>query len=52
MIAFLLQKGIAKFKLPERLETYDVLPLAPAGNKVNKRALEQDIAKKTGGVEK
>lgn len=52
MIAFLLQKGIAKFKLPERLETYDSLPLAPAGNKVNKRALEQEIEKKTGGVGK
>ncbi len=45
MIAFLLEKGIAKFKLPERLEAFDSLPLAPAGNKVNKRALEEAVAK-------
>jgi 2,3-dihydroxybenzoate-AMP ligase len=45
MIYFLSDKGIAKFKLPERLEVLDVLPLTPAGNKVNKRALEEEIAK-------
>lgn len=46
MVSFLLDKGIAKFKLPERLEVLDALPLAPAGNKVNKRALEEEIVKK------
>lgn len=40
LCAFMLQRGLARFKLPERLETIDALPLNPAGNKVNKRALE------------
>jgi non-ribosomal peptide synthetase component E (peptide arylation enzyme) len=35
----LLQRGIAKFKLPERLEVFQDLPLVPGFNKVSKRAL-------------
>ena len=49
MISFLLEKGIAKFKLPERLEAFDSLPLTPAANKVNKRALEEAVTKKIVG---
>lgn len=40
LCAFMLQRGLARFKLPERLELIDALPMNPAGNKVNKRALE------------
>ena len=46
MVAALLEKGIAKFKLPERLEFVEALPLSPGGTKVNKRVLEKDIARK------
>jgi 2,3-dihydroxybenzoate-AMP ligase len=41
---FLLERGLARFKLPERLEVIDALPLNPAGTKVDKRALRQSIA--------
>lgn len=40
LCAFMLDRGLARFKLPERLEMIDALPMNPAGNKVNKRALE------------
>lgn len=46
MVHFLREKGIAKFKLPERLEVVDALPLVPGGNKVNKRLLEEEIVQK------
>ncbi len=46
MVSFLRQKQIAPFKLPERLEIVDTLPLVPGGNKVDKRRLEQEIAQK------
>lgn len=46
MVSFLKGKGIAKFKLPERLEIVDALLLVPGGNKVNKRLLEEEIAQK------
>jgi 2,3-dihydroxybenzoate-AMP ligase len=38
---FLLKRGIAKFKLPERLEVFEDLPLVPGFNKVSKRALRE-----------
>lgn len=53
MVSFLKGEGIAKFKLPERLEIVDALLLVPGGNKVNKRLLEEEIAqklKKEGGI--
>jgi non-ribosomal peptide synthetase component E (peptide arylation enzyme) len=45
MIAFLKDKGLAKFKLPERLECVSEFPLA-GGMKVDKKALRSDIEKK------
>lgn len=46
MVSFLKKKGIAPFKIPERLEIVESLPLVPGGTKVDKRYLEQEIAKK------
>ncbi|HLB28688.1 MAG TPA: fatty acid--CoA ligase family protein, partial [Dehalococcoidia bacterium] len=43
MVDFLLERRIAKYKLPERLELRRELPLAGPG-KVNRKALEQEIA--------
>jgi 2,3-dihydroxybenzoate-AMP ligase len=36
-------RGVAKFKLPERLELIDELPVTKVG-KVDKKALRADIA--------
>ncbi len=44
LVAHLTEAGIAKFKLPERLELVDELPLSPFG-KVSKVALTKRIAK-------
>lgn len=43
--AFLLSRGIAKYKLPERLEVVDALPLTSVG-KVAKNAVRAEIAAK------
>jgi 2,3-dihydroxybenzoate-AMP ligase len=43
--AFLLKSGIAKFKMPERLEVVSQFPLSPAG-KVLRRDLREIIAEK------
>ncbi|MFO1218046.1 MAG: AMP-binding protein [Burkholderiaceae bacterium] len=45
MKSFLLGRGIAKFKLPERLELVDAFPLSPAG-KILRRELRAIIAAK------
>ena len=42
--AFVLARGLARFKLPERLELVPRLPMNPAGTKVNKRALADRLA--------
>ena len=42
---FLNDKGLAKFKLPERLEVVDALPITPP-SKVQKNVLREDIARK------
>lgn len=42
MISYLRGQGIAAFKLPERLEIFDRLPMV-AGQKVDKQALKRDI---------
>ena len=43
LIAFLQERQIAKFKLPERLEVVDRFPLTSVG-KISKQALREDIA--------
>lgn len=45
MAAFLKDKNLAPFKLPERLEILDKLPIA-GEQKVDKKALQQDIVRK------
>ena len=45
VVSFLLGKGLAKVKLPERLELVDSLPLTASG-KVRKIALREDVARK------
>lgn len=37
---FMLERGSARFKLPERLQLVEVLPMNPAGTKVAKRTLQ------------
>ena len=46
LVSFLKDKRLASFKLPERLEVVDALPVVPGGQKVNRRRLEQDIIDK------
>lgn len=41
---FLDQRGIAKYKFPERVELRNELPLTPDGGKILRRALEDEIA--------
>ncbi len=50
LCAFLLDQSIAKFKLPERLELFDELPLVPGFNKVSKRALRDVLAQRLAEV--
>jgi 2,3-dihydroxybenzoate-AMP ligase len=49
LVAFLADKGLARFKLPERLELVDDLPLSKFG-KVAKNVLSQLAAEKVTGV--
>jgi 2,3-dihydroxybenzoate-AMP ligase len=49
LVAFLADKGLARFKLPERLELVDDLPLSKFG-KVAKSVLSQLAAAKAAGV--
>lgn len=46
MSAYLRSLKVAMFKLPERLELVDALPLAPGGQKVDKKVLEKEIQEK------
>ncbi|MDP2644666.1 MAG: AMP-binding protein [Desulfobacterales bacterium] len=52
MIRFLKDRGVAVFKLPERLEIVGALPMVAEGQKVNKKQLEQDIKAKLDGLVK
>ncbi len=47
MTSFLKSRGIAAFKLPERLEIVDRLPMV-AGQKVDKKALQRELIAKLG----
>ncbi|HEY4712264.1 MAG TPA: (2,3-dihydroxybenzoyl)adenylate synthase, partial [Dehalococcoidia bacterium] len=49
MVLFLKEKKIAIYKLPERLEIVGKLPTV-AGQKIDKKALLQDIAQKLKAV--
>ncbi len=40
---FMRQEGVAAFKIPERVELIDELPMNRAGNKVNKSLLEESL---------
>ncbi|MDO8637581.1 MAG: fatty acid--CoA ligase family protein, partial [Dehalococcoidia bacterium] len=46
MTSYLRQKNIASFKIPERLEILERLPMLPDVEKVDKKTLRQDIANK------
>ncbi len=46
MVSFLKEKSLAMFKIPERLELTDQLPMVAAGQKVDKKALQQLIRDK------
>ena len=46
--AFLEEKRVARFKLPERLEVVEALPLTNVG-KVDKKALREDVAARLAG---
>ncbi len=43
MVAFMQSQQIASYKIPERLECVAEFPMTAAGNKVNKRLLEQRL---------
>ncbi len=45
IVSFLLERGLAKVKLPERLELVDSLPLTASG-KVRKNLLRDEVARK------
>ena len=45
----LAERGVAKFKWPERVEVVDALP-KPAVGKVDKKALREDILDKLAAV--
>lgn len=49
LTSFLLEKGVARFKLPERLEIWPSLPSTPSG-KIQKFLIRQKLAE-TAGVE-
>jgi len=48
IVSFLKAQKMANYKIPERLEILAELPLVPAGNKVDRAKLEEDIARKLG----
>lgn len=49
LTSFLLEKGVARFKLPERLEIWPSLPSTPSG-KIQKFLIRQKLAE-TAGVD-
>lgn len=46
MSAFLKEKGLAPFKIPERLEILEAMPTLAAGQKIDKKVLKADIIEK------
>lgn len=49
VVTFLMDKNIAAYKFPERLEIIDKLPMVAGDQKVDKKLLQQDIAQKLKG---
>ena len=47
MVDFLKGKGMAMYKLPERLEVVEAFPTVGDSGKIDKKALKQDIEQKT-----
>jgi acyl-CoA synthetase (AMP-forming)/AMP-acid ligase II len=50
MVAFLKEKKLSAYKLPERLEIIDAMPTVGDSGKVDKKVLKTDIEKKVAGV--
>ncbi len=48
MISHLKAQRIAAYKLPERLEPIEKLPMVADGQKVDKKRLQKEIARKLG----
>ena len=46
IVAFLKSKKVTPFLMPERVELIDELPLVLAGQKVDRKRLEEDISNK------
>jgi non-ribosomal peptide synthetase component E (peptide arylation enzyme) len=44
--SFLEEKRLAPYKFPERLEIIEAMPLVSAGQKIDRKRLEEDIASK------
>ncbi|MBA4390011.1 MAG: o-succinylbenzoate--CoA ligase [Syntrophus sp. (in: bacteria)] len=50
MVAFLKEKKLSAYKLPERLEIIDTMPTVGDSGKVDKKVLKTDIEKKVAGA--
>lgn len=46
LISFLRGKGLTPYKLPERLEIINKMPMVAEGQKINKGALREDLKRK------
>ncbi len=46
IVAYLRSQNIVPYKLPERLELMDKLPMVADGQKIDKKLLQQDVAQK------
>jgi non-ribosomal peptide synthetase component E (peptide arylation enzyme) len=46
IVAFLREKGVSSYKFPERIEIIDQMPMIAGGQKVDRKALANNIAKK------
>jgi non-ribosomal peptide synthetase component E (peptide arylation enzyme) len=46
IVSFLTGKGLAPFKLPEKLEILEKLPIVAAGQKIDRKQLERYVAQK------
>lgn len=51
LVSFLKEKDVPSYKLPERLELIDEMPKLAEGQKVDKRRLREDIARKVDAEE-